>query len=1052
MIFQNYHRHSHYTNPKIADSCASNEDYAKRAVQFGHGIISSCEHGWQGNYRETFELAQKYNLRFIFSVESYWVKDRLEKDNMNCHIFIAARNENGRQSINDILSEANITGYYYQARIDLDLILSLPKDDVIITSACLAFWKYEDIEDIIVKFKNYFGRNFLLEVQYHLTDKQKDINKRAINLSNKYNIPIIMGCDSHFIEETQYKERDDYIKSKGIFYEDEKGWYLDYPDYETAFSRFVEQGILTNSQIKEAMENTNVFLEVEEYNNPCFNDEIKMPTLYPQLQQKERDKIFIDLIWNKWDEEKNKIDKSKWELYENEIKKEIDTVVETKHSDYFLLDYELVKLAKTKGGMITPSGRGSGVSFFINKLLGLTMIDRISADVKMYPERFMSKTRIIEAKSLADLDLNLGNPEVFAEAQKELLGEESSYPMIAYGTLKPKSAWKMFARAKEIDFDVANEVSKQLDKYEMAMKHAESELDREEIDILKYIDSKYQDIYEDSKIYQGIIESLSIHPCAYLIYSGNIRKEIGLIKVKNNLCCCMDGKWAEEKKFLKNDLLKVSVVELIYKVFDRIGEEIPDERQLLKLCNENKKVWDVYKNAWTMGINQVEQTSTKGRVAKYAPKNASEICAFVAAIRPGFKSVYRQFENRENFSYGIKSLDELIQTPQFPQSFILYQEMQMAVLHYAGIPMTECYEIIKNIAKKRAEKVFSYKEIFLNGFSNIMIDVENKTIGEANELSHKIWQILEDSARYSFNASHSYSVAIDSLYGAYLKTNYPLQFYEVFLKILAEKSEKDRMNLVKTEAENAFGIRFPPMRFGQDNRDIVADETNNAINMSLQSIKGFSQSISENLYSIKDNSEDLFIDLLILMEESFGVSKKIGELIQLQYFQKYGGNKKLYSLYEEFISGKNRYSKKLTDKSKEKRIIELRNLEKELKDENIPLKQQLDIENSLLGYIQCIYDVKKRYGYVLDINTDFSPRLEIYFLSSGKIQTLKINKKQYNAKKINIGDIIYCNVIEDKPHVKLKDGGNVKNRNDWLQDESIRVYWITDYSINDINL
>lgn len=1052
MIFQNYHRHSHYTNPKIADSCASNEDYAKRAVQFGHGIISSCEHGWQGNYRETFEFAQKYNLRFIFSVEAYWVKDRLEKDNMNCHIFIAARNENGRQSINDILSEANITGYYYQARIDLDLILSLPKDDVIITSACLAFWKYEDIEDIIVKFKNYFGRNFLLEVQYHLTDKQKDINKRVINLSNKYNIPIIMGCDSHFIEETQYKERDDYIKSKGIFYEDEKGWYLDYPDYETAFSRFVEQGILTNSQIKEAMENTNVFLEVEEYNNPCFNDEIKMPTLYPQLQQKERDKIFIDLIWNKWDEEKNKIDKSKWELYENEIKKEIDTVVETKHSDYFLLDYELVKLAKTKGGMITPSGRGSGVSFFINKLLGLTMIDRISADVKMYPERFMSKTRIIEAKSLADLDLNLGNPEVFAEAQKELLGEESSYPMIAYGTLKPKSAWKMFARAKEIDFDVANEVSKQLDKYEMAMKHAESELDREEIDILKYIDSKYQDIYEDSKIYQGIIESLSIHPCAYLIYSGNIRKEIGLIKVKNNLCCCMDGKWAEEKKFLKNDLLKVSVVELIYKVFDRIGEEIPDERQLLKLCNENKKVWDVYKNAWTMGINQVEQTSTKGRVAKYAPKNASEICAFVAAIRPGFKSVYRQFENRENFSYGIKSLDELIQTPQFPQSFILYQEMQMAVLHYAGIPMTECYEIIKNIAKKRAEKVFSYKEIFLNGFSNIMIDVENKTIGEANELSHKIWQILEDSARYSFNASHSYSVAIDSLYGAYLKTNYPLQFYEVFLKILAEKSEKDRMNLVKIEAENAFGIRFPPMRFGQDNRDIVADETNNAINMSLQSIKGFSQSISENLYSIKDNSEDLFIDLLILMEESFGVSKKIGELIQLQYFQKYGGNKKLYSLYEEFISGKNRYSKKLTDKSKEKRIIELRNLEKELKDENIPLKQQLDIENSLLGYIQCTYDVKKRYGYVLNINTDFSPRLEIYFLSSGKIQTLKINKKQYNAKKINIGDIIYCNVIEDKPHVKLKDGGNVKNRNDWLQDESIRVYWITDYSINDINL
>ena len=38
-----------------------------------------------------------------------------------------AQNENGRQSINDILAEANITGFYYQPRIDLELILSLPK-------------------------------------------------------------------------------------------------------------------------------------------------------------------------------------------------------------------------------------------------------------------------------------------------------------------------------------------------------------------------------------------------------------------------------------------------------------------------------------------------------------------------------------------------------------------------------------------------------------------------------------------------------------------------------------------------------------------------------------------------------------------------------------------------------------------------------------------------------------------------------------------------------------------------------------------------------------
>ena len=59
---QNYHRHTSYSNIFVADSAAVNEDYAKRAVELGHKVISSVEHGWQGYYYETFELAQKYNL------------------------------------------------------------------------------------------------------------------------------------------------------------------------------------------------------------------------------------------------------------------------------------------------------------------------------------------------------------------------------------------------------------------------------------------------------------------------------------------------------------------------------------------------------------------------------------------------------------------------------------------------------------------------------------------------------------------------------------------------------------------------------------------------------------------------------------------------------------------------------------------------------------------------------------------------------------------------------------------------------------------------------
>ena len=137
----NYHKHDYYTNPRVPDCVVSPEEYAKRAVEVGDKIISSCAHGWQGRYIEHYELAQKYDLKCLVSAEAYWVKNRHEKDSTNCHIFIGAKNENGRRALNDVLSEAAITGFYMQPRLDEQLILSLPPKDMWVTTACVGYWK-----------------------------------------------------------------------------------------------------------------------------------------------------------------------------------------------------------------------------------------------------------------------------------------------------------------------------------------------------------------------------------------------------------------------------------------------------------------------------------------------------------------------------------------------------------------------------------------------------------------------------------------------------------------------------------------------------------------------------------------------------------------------------------------------------------------------------------------------------------------------------------------------------------------------------------------------
>jgi len=1041
--YQNFHKHCYYSNVITPDSPVAPVDYAKRAVELNQSILSSVNHGWVGRYIEYHELAKKYNLKYLFGCETYFVKDRFEKDNINAHMVLLAKNESGRRNLNRILSEASITGFYYRPRIDESLLFSLPPQDVWVTTACIGgIWKYENYEEWILKFKDHFKENFFLEVQNHNTESQQHLNAKIINLSNKHSIKTMFGCDSHYIHRNQSKSRDDFLLSKHIVYEDEENWYMDYPSYEEAYQRFEWQNVLTKNQIEEAMDNTNIFLDVEEYSSKVFEKVLKLPSIYQEYNQEEKNSILTSLIFEEWDNEKTKVDQRKLSTYEDEIEKELEIITDTGMADYFLLNYEVVKKGKELGGHITMTGRGSAPSFYVSKLLGFTTIDRIAATVKLFPERFITKERIIEAGSLPDIDFNLGNPEIFVQAQIEILGENHSYPMLAFGTFRPKAAWKMFARAKEIDFDVANNVSEQINKYEMALKHVDED-SKDDIDILEFIDPEFHKLYQESIQYLGIVSDYKIHPCGYVLYDGDIKEEIGLVKIKDNLCACIDGKWAEEYKFLKNDLLKVSVVELIYRVYKRIGAVPHSLPELIKLCENNQKVWNIYKNAWTMGINQVEQTSTSGRVAVYAPQNISELSAFVAAVRPGFKSNYKQFESREPFCYDIPSLDNLIQTKEFPQSYLLYQENAMQAMAYAGIPISETYDVVKNIAKKRVRKVLKYKKQFINGMTSKIMRSEKRSKEEAEKVANQTWQIIEDSSRYSFNAAHAYSYAGDSLYGAYLKSHYPFEFYETFLRILEEDGDKNRLVQTKIEASEAFGIKFPAFSFGQDNRVIASNPDKGTITSSITSIKGFGSNIGDDLYELSQNEYETFLDFLVDAEESGKISKKFIDLIRIKYFDCFGNNKKLLLFYDEFTKGKSRYSRKHKNATKQKRLDSLKEIWYDIPNEAISVFSQIESEIEILGYISATYpNIPKRFVYVTKLDVKFAPRIQTYCLSNGIQASLKIQKGIYDNNIFNAGEILYIDKFKKKPTVKFEDGKFIEVENNF-------TWWIDKYHVID---
>lgn len=134
---------------------------------------------------------------------------------------------------------------------------------------------------------------------------------------------------------------------------------------------------------------------------------------------------------------------------------------------------------------------------------------------------------------------------------------------------------------------------------------------------------------------------------------------------------------------------------------------------------------------------------------KYKPSNISELTAFTAAVRPSFKSLFNHFVKREAFDYGIKTLDNILQTDSFKYSFILYQENIMSILQHAGIPSTSSYEIIKAISKKKAKVIADAKKAFVKGFEKALLEDDKElTVERANEVCDSVWEIIENASKY----------------------------------------------------------------------------------------------------------------------------------------------------------------------------------------------------------------------------------------------------------------------------------------------------------------
>lgn len=1026
-MYCNYHKHTHASNISTLDCVVKPEEYMQRAVELGHTEYFTTEHGYQGNIFDVYTLCQKYNLKCIYGVELYYVDDRHEKDKGNYHLVAVAMNENGRKQLNKIISTANEDGFYYKARVDKELVLSLNPNDVIITTACVASRLFKGdnwLEEFFLPMYEHFGKSMYLEVQNHNEDIQKKHNKMILELSDKYGLGIIHANDSHYIKSEDAQYRKLFLKAKGVVYGDEDAFILDYPDENTIIQRYREQGILSDKQIFQALDNTLIF---KQSTGIIIDKEFKIPKV--TAYNEDSDKVLAKIINESWKKERVNIPKEEHAKYIKEIRYEYDMIKKCGMSDYFIIDYKIAKKAiEEYNGILTHTGRGSGVSFYINKLLGLTEIDRIWCPVKLYPTRFMSDTRILESRSLPDIDQNWADVAAPIKASQDYLGIDGIRQMVSFKPMQVSSAFRLWCKAKDLNINEYDEVAKRLRDDEHCLDN----------------DEKWSTLIEESKVFRGVIESIAPSPCSYLLLDKPISEEIGLISIGSGndrvVCCVLDGYNCDYYKYLKNDYLIVTVWDIISKVYEKIGSPIDDIKELISKCDD--KVWDLFSNCITATINQCDTDFGKQTLKVYKPRTIEELSAYVAAIRPGFANNLETFKNRETYSTGVPELDELLKDSF---SYIMYQESIMSYLVWLGIPEKDSYDIIKKISKKK------FKEDELKNLKDKLSKGWMNKIGNL-DMFEKTWSDIENSSRYSFNASHSVSVALDALYGAYLKANYPMEYYSVVFEIYSDDINKTRD---LTDELPYFNIKLKLPKFRISNNHYTCDKRNNVIYKNIQSIKFLNETIAEQLYGMRDVKFNTFLDFLKVNPCN---SKQTEILIKLDFFSEFGKTGKLMDIYNFYQTryDKIKFKKQIRkdnnpypveviskySKETEKQYVIIdeegfcNDIISSFEDKEISIKERLDAQIEYLGYIEYKNDKAKDYGYIIDINTKYTPRFTIYKIDTGETISVKYSKRDYEQSGLSKGEIIKF-ITTEKPRKKLVDGH-------WIDLEETEL-WIKAY-------
>lgn len=436
---------------------------------------------------------------------------------------------------------------------------------------------------------------------------------------------------------------------------------------------------------------------------------------------------------------------------EARVEKELKVVDDLGFNAYFLITWDIIRFAQTKGFFYV--GRGSGANSMIAYCLRITDVDPIELD--LYFERFLNPYRATPPDF--DIDFSWKDRDeviqyVFDKYGKDhvsLLGMFSTFQRSAM----TRELGKVFGLSKgEIDNLVHNPYA-------------------------TYEDDSFQQLI---KLYSEDIVNfpnhLSIHAGGILISEEPIHQYTATeLPPKGYPTTQLDMHVAEAIGLEKLDILSQRGLGHIKDTVEIVRENRGDHIDIhdIKRFKGDDRVNKNIKEAESIGCFYIESPAMRQLLQKLKCADYLTLVAASSIIRPGVAQsgmmrqyIYR-YNHPEKATYLHPKMKALLEETY---GVMVYQEDVIKVAHhFAGLDMGEADILRRAMSGKyrgNAEMERIREKFFVNCAA----------YGYPGDVSNEVWRQIASFAGYSFSKAHSASFAVESYQSLFLKTYYPMEF------------------------------------------------------------------------------------------------------------------------------------------------------------------------------------------------------------------------------------------------------------------------------------